>query len=88
MHEALRPAPPPPSPAVWRRYERRHPHSLWHGDFMDKTTLSRLARPSRWPTNSPCRMITHGGMSSATSRSAMTSAPSSGRSWPPCGSGR
>jgi transposase InsO family protein len=38
-HAALHPAPPPSSPAVWRRYERRHPHSLWHGDFMDKITL-------------------------------------------------
>jgi transposase InsO family protein len=37
-HAALHPAPPPPSPAVWRFYERRHPHSLWHGDFMDKIT--------------------------------------------------
>jgi transposase InsO family protein len=40
MHEARHPAPPPPSPAVWRFYERRHPHSLWHGDFMDKITLT------------------------------------------------
>jgi transposase InsO family protein len=40
MHEALHPAPPPPSPPVWRFYERRHPHSLWHGDFMDKITLT------------------------------------------------
>jgi transposase InsO family protein len=39
MHEARHPA-PPPSPAVWRFYERRHPHSLWHGDFMDKITLT------------------------------------------------
>lgn len=23
----------PPAPAVWRFYERQHPHSLWHGDF-------------------------------------------------------
>jgi transposase InsO family protein len=37
-HAALHPAPPQPSPAVWRFYERRHPHSLWHGDFMDKIT--------------------------------------------------
>jgi transposase InsO family protein len=40
MHAALHPAPPPPSPAVWRFYERHHPHSLWHGDFMDKITLT------------------------------------------------
>ncbi|MEO8410759.1 MAG: DDE-type integrase/transposase/recombinase, partial [Propionivibrio sp.] len=29
----------PPDP-VWRFYERRHPHSLWHGDFLEKVTLS------------------------------------------------
>jgi transposase InsO family protein len=27
---------------VWRRYERHHPHSLWHGDFLEKVTLSDL----------------------------------------------
>ena len=26
----------PPAPRVWRRYERHHAHSLWHGDFMEK----------------------------------------------------
>jgi putative transposase len=25
---------------VWRRYERKHPHSLWHGDLMEKVTLT------------------------------------------------
>jgi transposase InsO family protein len=25
---------------VWRFYERHHPHSLWHGDFMEKVVLS------------------------------------------------
>jgi transposase InsO family protein len=40
MHEALYPVPPPPSPPVWRFYERHHPYSLWHGDFMDKITLT------------------------------------------------
>jgi transposase InsO family protein len=40
MHEALHPTPPPPPPPVWRFYERPHPHSLWHGDFMDKITLT------------------------------------------------
>ncbi|MDH3603743.1 MAG: DDE-type integrase/transposase/recombinase, partial [Candidatus Tectomicrobia bacterium] len=31
----------PPSPRpVWRFYERHHPHSLWHGDFMEKIVLS------------------------------------------------
>ena len=40
MHDALHPAPPPPPPPVWQFYERRHPHSLWHADFMDKITLS------------------------------------------------
>jgi transposase InsO family protein len=40
MHAARQPAPPTrPSPA-WRFYERRHPHSLWHADFMDKITLT------------------------------------------------
>ena len=32
--------PHPPPPPVWRFYERHHPHSLWHGDFMEKVTLS------------------------------------------------
>lgn len=31
---------PPPAPTVWRRYERKHPHSLWHGDLMEKVTLT------------------------------------------------
>jgi hypothetical protein len=31
------PTPPPP---MWRFYERHHPHSLWHADFMDKITLT------------------------------------------------
>lgn len=30
---------PPAAPAVWRFYERRHPHSLWHGDLIEKITL-------------------------------------------------
>jgi transposase InsO family protein len=38
--EALLP-PPPPRP-VWRFYERRHPHSLWHGDFLEKVTLTDI----------------------------------------------
>jgi transposase InsO family protein len=42
IHEARQSAPPPPSPPVWRFYERRHPHSLWHGDFMDKITLTDI----------------------------------------------
>jgi hypothetical protein len=29
---------------VWRRYERRHPHHLWHGDFLEKVTLPALAQ--------------------------------------------
>ena len=29
----------PPAPA-WRFYERHHAHSLWHGDFLEKVTLS------------------------------------------------
>ncbi len=31
---------PPPAPIIWQRYERRHPHSLWHGDLMEKVTLT------------------------------------------------
>lgn len=31
---------PPPTSIVWRRYERKHPHSLWHGDLMEKVTLT------------------------------------------------
>jgi transposase InsO family protein len=41
LHEAM--YPPPPSP-VWRFYERHHPHSLWHGDFLEKVTLTDLDR--------------------------------------------
>jgi transposase InsO family protein len=29
-------------PSVWRFYERHHPHSLWHGDFLEKVTLSDI----------------------------------------------
>jgi len=36
------PVPPPLPPPVWRFYERHHPHSLWHGDFLEKVTLSDL----------------------------------------------
>jgi transposase InsO family protein len=35
---------PPAAPAVWRFYERHHPHSLWHGDFLEKVTLTDLDR--------------------------------------------
>jgi transposase InsO family protein len=35
---------PRPAPAVWRFYERHHPHSLWHGDFLEKVTLTDLDR--------------------------------------------
>ncbi len=31
---------PKPALTVWRRYERRHPHSLWHGDMLEKVTLT------------------------------------------------
>jgi transposase InsO family protein len=41
IHEAIS---PPPSPPVWRFYERHHPHSLWHGDFLEKVTLTDLDR--------------------------------------------
>jgi transposase InsO family protein len=32
--------PGPPKP-VWKFYERKHPHSLWHGDFLEKVVLTR-----------------------------------------------
>jgi transposase InsO family protein len=35
---------PPPTPPVWRFYERNHPHSLWHGDFFEKVTLTDEGR--------------------------------------------
>lgn len=38
--ELMRPAPSPLP--VWRFYERHHPHSLWHGDFLEKVTLADL----------------------------------------------
>jgi transposase InsO family protein len=41
LHEVLYPPPPPP---VWRFYERHRPHSLWHGDFLEKVTLTDLDR--------------------------------------------
>ncbi len=41
IHEALYPPPPPP---VWRFYERHHPHSLWHGGFLEKVPLTDLDR--------------------------------------------
>jgi transposase InsO family protein len=31
---------PPPALAVWRFYQRHHPHPLWHGDFFEKVTLT------------------------------------------------
>jgi transposase-like protein len=31
---------PPPAALIWRFYERHHPHSLWHGDFLEKVTLT------------------------------------------------
>jgi len=32
--------PKPPKP-VWKFYERKLPHSLWHGDFLEKVVLTR-----------------------------------------------
>jgi hypothetical protein len=32
--------PPKPPKQVWRFYERQHPHNLWHGDFLEKITLT------------------------------------------------
>jgi hypothetical protein len=40
----LRERHPPPAPSAWRFYERHHPHSLWHGDFFEKVTLTDEAR--------------------------------------------
>lgn len=31
---------PRPALPAWRFYERHHPHSLWHGDFFEKVTLT------------------------------------------------
>jgi transposase InsO family protein len=33
---------PPTPPPAWRFYERHHPHSLWHGDCLEKITLRDL----------------------------------------------
>jgi transposase InsO family protein len=41
-HRAL--LPPRPPPPAWRFYERHHPHSLWHGDFLEKVTLTDRAQ--------------------------------------------
>jgi hypothetical protein len=30
----------PTAPRHWKRYERKHPHSLWHGDLLEKVTLT------------------------------------------------
>jgi transposase InsO family protein len=38
------PAPVFVPPPVWRRYERRHPHHLWHGDLLEKVTLPELGQ--------------------------------------------
>jgi hypothetical protein len=35
---------PPAAPIVWRFYEHHHPHSLWHGDYLEKVTLTDLDR--------------------------------------------
>jgi hypothetical protein len=35
---------PRPTRPAWHFYERRRPHSLWHGDFMEKVTLTDLDR--------------------------------------------
>ncbi len=31
---------PRPAPMAWHFYERHHPHRLWHGDYMEKVTLT------------------------------------------------
>ena len=33
---------PPAVPRIWRFYERHHTHSLWHGDCLEKVTLTDL----------------------------------------------
>jgi hypothetical protein len=35
---------PRPAPTKWRFYERKHLHSLWHGDFFEKVTLTNEDR--------------------------------------------
>jgi transposase InsO family protein len=40
----LRERHPPPALPAWRFYERHHPHSLWHGDFFEKVTLTDEGR--------------------------------------------
>lgn len=32
---------PKPHKPIWKFYERKHPHSLWHGDFLEKVVLTR-----------------------------------------------
>jgi hypothetical protein len=39
-HRILTALHPPPALTQWRRYERKHPHSLWHGDLLEKVTLT------------------------------------------------
>src|SRR5262249_30453385 len=56
MQQAQTPPPPPPR---WRFYARHHPHSLWHGDCMEKVFaqfigLCSSLKWSRHLTNSPC----------------------------------
>ena len=35
---------PQPATPVWQFYERKHPPSLWHGDFFEKVTLTNEDR--------------------------------------------
>lgn len=35
---------PSPSPIEWRFYQRKHPHILWHGDYLEKVTLTDTNR--------------------------------------------
>jgi putative transposase len=39
--EEMNPKQPKP---VWKFYERKHPHSLWHGDFLEKVVLTRCGK--------------------------------------------
>lgn len=39
--EEMNPKQPKP---VWKCYERKHPHSLWHGDFLEKVVLTKCGK--------------------------------------------
>lgn len=41
IQEEMNPKLPKP---VWKFYERKHPHSLWHGDFLEKVVLTKCGK--------------------------------------------